>query len=508
MSWIEISLAILPVGMTILLHVPSRLPLPPAIAVLAACGLAGSVVAGMTMLAALHVMVLLVAAIRAVLLNRLIRLARRAGPPPAVSLAFKDPHQHAAYSTEWLVPFMTPRTIAKGQHLFRAGDPSDDMFIITQGEIRLEEIDIVLGSGDMIGEIGIFSSLRARSASALCQTDVTLSAISAHKVFEICAQSPRFACQLMQLIISRLNQRVTKHVTELHAVQEQAAAERHRSRREVADAFEASVIRVFETVQHSVKEMEFCANTMTTASTEASRRSGLATDALRQTQGSTDSMATAADGLLAALTKIGDQVAQSKAIAGEAMTQATHTGSTCEGLVQAASQIGTIVKLITDIASQTNLLALNATIEAARAGEAGKGFAVVANEVKNLASQTQHATEEISAQIRGIQDATGKINGDIASIGRTIVNMNDITGTIATAIEAQAGSSARIAANVHDAGRGATEVSKQITEITSSVGEASQVADQVRIAADDLVRAADLLRGEVSRFSDQVRAAG
>jgi methyl-accepting chemotaxis protein len=508
MSWIEISLALLPVGMTILLHVPSRWPLRPAIAALAVCGLAGSVAAGMPMLAALHVMVLVVAAIRAVLLRRLIRLVRRAESPPVVSLAFKEQRQQDAYSTDWLLPHMTARTIPQGEHLFRAGDNSEDMFIIARGEIRLEEIDVVLGPGDTIGEIGIFSSLRARTASALCRTNVELRAISARKVFEICAQSPRFGCQLMQLIISRLNQRVTKHVAEVQAVQEQAAAERHRSRREVADAFEASVIRVFDTVQNSVKEMEFSANTMATASSEASRRSNLATDALRQTQGSTESMAYAADGLFAALQKIGDQVAQSKSIAGEAMAQANHTGATCEALVQAASQIGMIVKLITDIASQTNLLALNATIEAARAGEAGKGFAVVANEVKNLAAQTQHATEEISSQIRGIQNATGKINDDIAGIGRTIVNMNEITGAIAGAIEAQAGSSASIAANVHDAGKGATEVSKQISEITSSVGEASQVANQVRVAAADLVRVAELLRSEVSRFSEQVRATG
>jgi methyl-accepting chemotaxis protein len=507
MPWIELSLAVVPVGLVLLLHLPSRLPLRPAVVALAVAGLAGALWAQMPALAALHAMVLLVALIRAVLLHALIRLARSDAPPPAVSLAFKEARQQSAYTADWLVPFMTPRTVARGQHLFRVGDPSEDMFIITKGEIRLEEIDIVLGAGDMIGEIGIFSSLRARTASALCQTEVELRAIGARKIFEICALSPRFACQLMQLIISRLNQRVTKHMADAEAVQVRADADRHRSRREVADAFEASVIRVFETVQHSVKEMEFCASTMATASTEASRRSGLATDALRQTQGSTDSMAYAADGLLTALKEIADRVAQSKVIAGEAMSQATHTGTTCETLVQAASQIGTIVKLITDIASQTNLLALNATIEAARAGDAGKGFAVVATEVKNLASQTQNATEEISAQIRGIQEATGRINDDIASIGRTIVNMNDITGTIADAIDAQAGSSARIAANVQDAGKGATEVSKQIGEITSSVGEASQVAEQVRVASSDLVRAAELLRGEVSRFSDQVRSA-
>src|SRR5258706_6687419 len=436
MTLTELALAALPVAMILLLHVPSRLPIRPVLGGLSALGMVAGAVFGLWVFLALNLMVLLVALIRTLLLHTLMNLTGgRRGP--AMSMAFKEPRQQGTHSADWLVPYMESRSIPEGQHLFRVGDVSDDMFVIERGNIRLEEIDIVLGPGEMIGEIGIFSSEKARTATALCGTEVVVRAISARKVFEICAQSPGFACQLMQLIISRLNQRVTKHVAEVHAVQEQAQVERQRSRREVADGFEASVLRVFETVQTSVQDMEFCANTMSTASTEASRRSNLATNALKQTQGSTDSMAHAADGLLEALQSIGNQVSQSKTIAGEAMAQATQTGTTVEALVHSAGQIGTIVKLITDIASQTNLLALNATIEAARAGEAGQGFAVVATEVKNLAAQTQRATDEIIVQVRGIQDATGQIAQDIGGISQTIGRMNEITTTIAAEIEEQ-----------------------------------------------------------------------
>jgi methyl-accepting chemotaxis protein len=361
--------------------------------------------------------------------------------------------------------------------------------------------------GEMIGEIGIFSPERKRTATALCETDVEVLRISARRVFELFCQNPKFAFLLMQLIISRLNQRVALHVEERQVIEERADTDKQRTRQELADSFEESVKRVFEGVRSSVKEMEFCANTMGTASTEATRRSGLATQALRQAQDSTTDMADAAQGLLRALGAIGERVKESSSIAGQAQSQAERTNQTVGVLTGAAERIGAVVKLITDIANQTNLLALNATIEAARAGEAGKGFAVVATEVKSLASQTAKATEDIVDQVRGIQDATRQIAGDIGGIGETIAKMNAITATVATAIDDQAGSSAKIAESVAHAGLGTDEVSKQITEITSSVGEANQVANQVLITASDLVRDADVLREEVSKFSSHVRAA-
>ncbi|MCF3631269.1 methyl-accepting chemotaxis protein, partial [Alphaproteobacteria bacterium LMO-S08] len=173
------------------------------------------------------------------------------------------------------------------------------------------------------------------------------------------------------------------------------------------------------------------------------------------------------------------------------------TNTQIQGLAQAAEKIGEVVSLITDIAEQTNLLALNATIEAARAGDAGKGFAVVASEVKNLANQTAKATEEIGKQIGDIQSATQSSVDAIAGITKTISDINEISSSVAAAVEQQGVATQEIARNVEQAAAGTQEVSSNIIQVTEVAGQSGDAASQQLEAAAQVKSGIDHMNGRL-----------
>jgi len=205
--------------------------------------------------------------------------------------------------------------------------------------------------------------------------------------------------------------------------------------------------------------------------------------------------------------EISRQVQESAKISGEAVKQARDTDARINALSQAAGRIGDVVKLITAIAEQTNLLALNATIEAARAGEAGRGFAVVASEVKQLASQTAKATDEISTQIAGMQTATQESVAAIKEIGGTIARISEIASTIAAAVEEQGAATQEIARNVGEAAKGTAQVASNITDVNRGAGETGSASSQVLSSAQSLSSESNHLKAEVDKFLSTVRAA-
>ncbi len=289
-------------------------------------------------------------------------------------------------------------------------------------------------------------------------------------------------------------------------LQRRAAEEKKVMMNTMADSFEASVGQVVELVSSASNQLGSSAASMSATAEETTRQSAAVAAASEQASSNVATVATAAEELASSIAEIGRQVSQATERASTAVRQADETNAKIRNLASAAQKIGEVVDLITDIASQTNLLALNATIEAARAGDAGKGFAVVASEVKNLANQTARATDDISAQISGIQVSTQEAVAAIATITGVIQEVDQINSSISSAVEQQSAATQEIARNVEQASSGTREVSNNIGGVNSAAQDTGSAAEQIRVSALELSKQAAILREEVQKFVGSVRA--
>jgi methyl-accepting chemotaxis protein len=300
-------------------------------------------------------------------------------------------------------------------------------------------------------------------------------------------------------------------MTKMHAEQaelkQHADAEKRRTMIELAGRFEASVQAVVGEVISDAREMREAAGSMSETAGAASDRSKVVAEACQEASSNVQTVASAAEELSASIAEIGQRVEQAAQVADKAASDGQRTNEAVAGLAAAADKIGEVINLINNIASQTNLLALNATIEAARAGEAGKGFAVVASEVKSLASQTAKATEEISAQITAIQSETQQVVDNIQGICATILQVNEISSSIAAAVGEQGAATQEIAASVQRAASGTNQVSQNITSVTTATTQTGEVAGIVLQSSDRLAGKLQKLQHEVSEFIAGVRAA-
>lgn len=225
-------------------------------------------------------------------------------------------------------------------------------------------------------------------------------------------------------------------------------------------------------------------------------------------------IASAVGEMSASIAEVASNSERAASVADQAAQLTAESNQKMGELGSTAKNIGQVILVIQEIAEQTNLLALNATIEAARAGEAGKGFAVVATEVKELAKQTATATESIRGQIQGIQSSTDAAVRTIQQINSVIGDVNQVSRTIASAVEQQRNTTDQIARNVSDTSvvsqsvaRGVSESAAAAQEITKNIIGIDRVAQrtaagasQTKASGDHLAELAEQLQSLVDAF--------
>lgn len=261
----------------------------------------------------------------------------------------------------------------------------------------------------------------------------------------------------------------------------------------------ASVSENAQSLSSAAEELTAVSQQMSSNSEETATQSNVVASAAEQVSKNVATVATSAEEMSASVKEIAKNANDAARVATEAVSVASNTNKTVAKLGESSIEIGKVIKVITSIAQQTNLLALNATIEAARAGEAGKGFAVVANEVKELAKQTATATEDISQKIEAIQTDTKGAVSAIDQISRIIGQINDISNTIASAVEEQSATTNEIARNASEAAKGSTEISKNITNVSMAARNTTEGANNTLSAATELSKLALDLRKVVEQ---------
>lgn len=324
--------------------------------------------------------------------------------------------------------------------------------------------------------------------------------------------SARGLAEIAQLLgaLSDMQKAIAQNLDQVKgiaSIREKAEEERRSLLMSLSERFEKDVLKCVDLVAGASGKLTDSAGNLVATAKETLRQATSVSSGAFEASTNVQTVTNSAGDLATSISQISTLVQEATAVFGDISNEARQTNDRMKALSKAAQNIGDVVNLINDIASQTNLLALNATIEAARAGEAGKGFAVVAAEVKNLASQTAKATDDISSQITEMQQSTQAAVSAIESITKIIERSNLIQTTISSAVVEQDASTNEIMRNVTEAAHGTSDVSHNITAVMKAAEVTGEASTAMLDESKKLLQLSDVLRSEVMKFLGNVRSA-
>jgi methyl-accepting chemotaxis protein len=372
---------------------------------------------------------------------------------------------------------------------------SEEATAVTSSGVRLTAIVALLGMAGLGAAFFLLARALAipllrmtKAARAFGNQDYTVPVAGLLRGDEI----GELARSLDQLRMNSLEAQRLR--AQMEAERLEAEVVRNQALLDMAEKVEREAGRAVGLVADRTQEMNNSASGMASSASSVSQSAAAVAAAAQQALHNAESVASATEQLTNSIAEIASQVTRAADVTKQAVKRGRGAAEMIERLGGAVARIGDVTRLINEIASQTNLLALNATIEAARAGEMGKGFAVVASEVKNLANQTAKATEEITAQVSEIQQATLLATDAVNGMTESVHEVDEVSTVVAAAVEQQGAATAEIARNVVQAASATREVAERIDIVSSEAQSTGSRSETVKNLTGTVYEAVQGLR--------------